>query len=134
MKFFTAALLLFAFHQDKAKSGIAVIDTGSSMTEPLPLGETPTSFKGDAVVTNGRISLVVAKNGSAAELRTGTVCRARLHLLGAGSDPVARLDRVGLLEYGKGGATLEISGKTPKGVSVTAKLRIKKGDITVEAQ
>src|SRR5437899_2802644 len=104
MKLFSIAILLFALPQDKSK-GIQVFDT-----EPLAMGETPPAFKGDAIVSNGRISLVVAKNGGAAELRSGATTRAKLRLVG-----VEKLDRVSLIEYGKGGATLEVGGKAAKG-------------------
>jgi hypothetical protein len=129
MKFLSIALLLFAFNQDRAKSGIAVYDTGTSATEPLTLGDAHAAFKGDAVVSNGRISLVVAKNGGAAELRSGTMARAKLSLTG-----VAKFDRVALVDYGKGGATLEVGGKNAKGAPVSAKFKLKKGDVAVEAQ
>jgi len=133
MKLFSIALLLFAFtsssskatedRQDKSK-GIQVSDSGS----PVAMGETPASFKGDAVVSNGRISLVVPKSGGAAELRSGETVRAKLRLVG-----VEKLDRIALVEHGKGGATLEIGGKGAKG-AVTARLKVKKGDVAVEAQ
>src|SRR4029450_9549147 len=82
MKLLTIALLLSAFAQDKPKSGIAVYDLGASATEPLALGETPAAFKGDALVSNGRISLAVPRNGSSAALPTGGVGRAKLSLIG----------------------------------------------------
>ena len=124
MKLLSIALLLSAFAQDKPKSGIAVYDLGASATEPIPVGETPAAFKGDAVASNGRITLVVPRNGAAAELRSGAVVRAKLSLSG-----VAVLDRVSLVEHGKGAATLEIGG-----AGVRARFRIKKGDVTVEVQ
>jgi hypothetical protein len=119
MQLLALALLLFSL-QDKPKAGIAVTDG----TEAVAPGETPASFKGDAAVSNGRITLVVPKNGGAAEIRGGTVTRAKLTLAG-----VEKFDRVALVEYGKGQATLEVSGK---GASV--RLKVKKGDVTVEAQ
>jgi hypothetical protein len=129
MKLLSIAVLVFAFNQDKAKSGIAVYDTGTSATEPLAQGDAHPAFKGDAVVSNGRISIVVPKNGGAAELRSGSIARAKLSLTG-----VAKLDRVALVDYGKGGATLEVGGKNAKGASVSARLKLKKGDVAVEAQ
>jgi hypothetical protein len=93
-------------------------------TETVAVGETPASFKGDAAVSNGRITLVVPKNGGTAEIRSGGVARAKLSLVG-----VEKFDRVALVEHGKGGATLEVASK---GASV--RLKVKKGDVTVEAQ
>ncbi len=123
MKLLSIALLLFAIPQDKAK-GIQVFDAGI----PVVPGETPASFKGEARVSNGRISLVVPKNGAAAEFRSETATRARLRLAG-----VETLDRVALVEHGRGAATLEIGGKGPRG-PVSARFKVKKGDITLEAQ
>ena len=130
MKLFAATLLLFAFtssfakatedRQDKPKAGLTVTDGA----ETVAMGETPASFKGEAAVSNGRISLVVAKNAASAELRSGSVTRAKLSLTG-----VAKLDKVALVEHGKGGATLEIGGK-----GISAKFKIKKGDVAVEVQ
>jgi hypothetical protein len=120
MKLLSIAFLLFASTQDKPKAGIAVSDGADAVA----LGETPAAFKGDAVVSNGRITLVVPKNGGIAELRTGALARAKLSLVG-----VAKFDRVALVEHGKGGATLEIAGK-----GAAVRLKVKKGDVTVEAQ
>lgn len=116
MNLLSFAFLLFA----QAKGGVSVTDSG----EAIALGEAHAAFKGEAVVSNGRLSLVVAKNGSTVDLRTGTVTRAKLSLTG-----VDKLDHVALIDYGKGGATLEVGGK-----GISAKLRVKKGDVTVEAQ
>src|SRR5262245_58252066 len=123
MKLLSLALLLF-FAQDKSRTGISVFDLGISDKEPIAIGDLPASFKGEAVLSNGRISLAVARNGSSAELRSGGVVRAKLSLPGVGT-----LERVALVEHGKGAATLEIGGPAAR-----ARCRIKKGDVTVEVQ
>jgi hypothetical protein len=123
------ALTLLSFAQEKARTGISVFDLGVSATEPIAPGETPGAFKGDAVVSNGRISLVVAKNGGSAELRSGAIARAAVSFPGVG-----RLDRVALVEHHKGEATLEVGGKGDKGSPVSVRFRIRKGDVAVEAQ
>ena len=123
MSLISVALLLLALPQDKPRTGIAVYDLGRSAVEPVASGDTPAAFQGDAVVTNGRISLVVARDGSSMELRSGNVARARLVLSGAGKP-----DRIALAEHGKGAATLLISG-----AGISARFRIKKGDVMVEA-
>lgn len=133
MSLLIIALLLSLPPQDKAKSGIAVYDAGQSATEPLKLGETPSAFKGDAIVSNGRISLRVPHGGATAELRSGALTRAVLRLLGPGGERVDRFDRVAVLEYGKGGATLEIAGKTSKGAPASVRLQVKKGEVGVQA-
>jgi len=43
------------------------------------------------------------------------------------------MDHVAVLESGKGGVVLEVGGKGPKG-AVLARLKLKKGDVTVEVQ
>jgi hypothetical protein len=122
MNLLAIALVLFST-QDQPK-GIAILDG----TAPVTLGETHGAFKGDATLSNGRLTLVIPKDGGAAELRSGGTVRAKLRLVG-----VDRFDRVAVAESGKGGATLEIGGKGPKG-TVAAKLRVKKGDVGVEVQ
>src|SRR5579859_909662 len=119
-----AALLSVTSFQEPAKSGIQVSDGADA----VKLGDTPASFKSDASVSNGRITLVVPKSGTGAELRVGAATRAVLHLSG-----VAKLDHVAIVESGKGSATLEIGGKGPKGAA-SARLKVKKGDVTVEVQ
>ncbi|HUR38085.1 MAG TPA: hypothetical protein VM222_01275, partial [Planctomycetota bacterium] len=120
MSLLSIALFLLVSAQEPAKSGIQVSDGGES----LKVGETPGAFKDDAVLSNGRISLVVPKGGAAAEIRVGTSTRAVLRLSG-----VATLDRVAVAEYGKGSATLVIGNTL-----VSATLKLKKGDVTVEVQ
>jgi len=119
MTLLTAAFVLFTALQDPSK-GIQISD-GADLVKP---GETPAAFKGDAALSNGRLTLVIPKSGSGAEIRVGNATRAVLHLGG-----VARIDHVAVAEYGKGGATLEIGN-----AKVRAKLRVKKGDVTVEVQ
>jgi hypothetical protein len=119
MTLLTAAVALLLCFQEPAK-GIQVSDGA----DVVKMGETPAAFKGDAVLSNGRISLVIPKSGSGAEIRVGSATRAVLHLSG-----VAKMDHVAVTDYGKGGATLEVGD-----AKVRAKLKIKKGDITVEVQ
>src|SRR5581483_1490737 len=109
MQLLAIAVLLFACAQDKPKPGLSITDGG----DPVAIGETLAAFKGEAVVSNGRLSLVVPKGASAVELRVGSLARAKLSLSG-----VDRLDKVALTDSGKGGATIEVGGK-----SVSAKLR-----------
>jgi hypothetical protein len=124
MNLLALAFLLFTSPQEPARTGIQLSDGADS----IKLGDTPGTFKGDAVLSNGRISLVVPKSGAGAEIRVGSATRAVLHLSG-----VAKLDHVAVLEYAKGSATLEVGGKGPKG-AVLARLKVKKGDVTIEIQ
>jgi len=119
MTLLATAFILLASLQEPAK-GIQISDG----LDVVKLGETPASFKGDATLSNGRMSLVIPKSGSGAEIRVGGATRAVLHLGG-----VAKIDHVAVADYGKGGATLEIGNE-----KVRAKLKVKKGDVTVEVQ
>jgi hypothetical protein len=119
MTLLSAAVALLLSLQEPAK-GIQISDGA----DVVKMGDTPAAFKGDATLSNGRISLVIPKSGSGAEIRVGAATRAVLHMSG-----VAKIDRVAVTEYGKGGATLEIGN-----AKVRAKLKVKKGDVTVEVQ
>jgi hypothetical protein len=131
MKLMLPLLVLAALApQDaKTKGGLSVWDTGKASAAPLKLdardGWTaltdPADFKGDAVVSNGRITAVFRKESGAVEL--GPV---RFLLAGA-----TKLVRAKLIENGKASATVEATYKTAKG-EATAKFRVKRGEVAVE--
>ena len=146
-----AALLLAlpAAAQD-APAGIAAWDSVRPSADPLApealaakagwtaiaRDQTVASFKGDAVVTNGRILAVARAQGQGLDVYSvtpeKTQLRARIALLGAGAAAPARLDRAALTENGRGGASLEVAWKTSKGAELSAKFRLKRGDVSVE--
>jgi hypothetical protein len=147
--FFLLALPASAFPQEGKARGLAAWDTGKASAEALApaalaarqgwtaLEKDTPLIKGDAVLTNGRITAVVRRNGQAelyALPEGGAVQRTRVMLLGAGGDPVARFDKLALAEVAKGALTLEVAGKTSKGAAVAAKLRLKKGDPALETE
>ena len=113
----------------QAKSGLGAWDTGKASSTPLSLevrtGWTPVeeagAFKGDAVLTNGRVTAVFRRESGAVEM--GPV---RFLLAGA-----TRLAKATLTENGKTSATIEATWKTPKG-DATAKFRLKRGEVSVE--
>ncbi len=139
------ALLMALVTQDPA-----AWDTGQASAAPLSpeqveaktgwtviaRDQAQAAFKGDAVVSNGRILAVARKQGGGVEVYSlaagNAVSRARLVLQGPGGDASARLERAALTENGKGGAVLEVSYKSSKGVALTAKFRLKRGDVSVE--
>ena len=112
-----------------AQSGISAWDTGKASPGPLNLesrgGWTALAegadVKGDAVVTNGRITAVFRRESGAVEM--GPV---RLLLAGA-----TKLIRAKVVEAGRRRRPLEATYKTSKG-DATAKFRIKRGDVSVE--
>ena len=136
----------------RSRAAIAAWDTAKPSAEALapsalaeksgwisvPLQKTVESFKGDAVLSNGRILIVARKQDMAVEVYSfgpeGAVARARLLLHAASGEPAANLDRVSLVENAKGAGCLEVFYKTAKGAGITAKFRIKKGDVFVQAE
>jgi hypothetical protein len=142
-----AFLALPALGQDaKPRSGFVVWDTGTSSASPLSLAdksawkELPAdadgaTFKGDAVMTNGKVTVVVRKQAPIAELYAAPPApRARFALLSAAGDVLSRIERVALVEQAKGSIALDVSGRTEKGAEVAAKLRLKRGDIAIETE
>src|SRR6185295_11296410 len=121
-------LLLLGF-APQAKGGVSAWDTGASSAAPLNLEarngwkelSEPADFKGDAVVSNGRITVVFRKESGAVEM--GPV---RFLLAGA-----TKLVRAKLTETGKASATIEATYKTAKG-DATARFLVKRGDAAVE--
>jgi hypothetical protein len=136
----------------RSTTGIAVWDTGRPAAEALapaalagtndwtiiPLGKTGDRFKGDAVLSNGRIVAVLRKQASAVEVQTvklgGTPVRLKLRLLTAKGEPAARLERVAVVENTRGAACLEATFQTANGTGVAGKFRIKRGDVSVQAE
>jgi hypothetical protein len=135
----------------KGRAAIAAWDTGSSQAEPLVPSATarqgwariadqekPAAFKGDAVMTNGRVLAVIRKRGPGVELyaEAAEVATARLKLLllTPNGDVADRLDRVALVENTKAAACLEASYKSAKGTAVTAKFRVKRGEVAVQVE
>src|SRR5258707_403834 len=113
----------------QAKSGLSAWDTGKSSTTPINLEartgwtvvEEAAAFRGDAVLSNGRVSAVFRRESGAVEL--GPV---RVLLAGA-----TRLAKATLTENGKTSATIEATWKTSKG-DATAKVPLKRGEVAVE--
>src|SRR5207302_4506854 len=99
----------------------------------IPPGERADSFKGDAILSNGRIVAVLRSQDSAVDVHAVTkgraVPRLRLRLLTAAGEPAARLERVAVVENTRGSAALEATYATANGAQVTARFRIKRGDV-----
>jgi hypothetical protein len=135
--------------ESKPRPALAVWDTGKESDQPLAptdlagkagwtqvsVNETLAAFKGDAVMTNGRVLAVVRKRGTAVEVYAdGAADRFQLLLVSPEGDPAARQDHVSLVENTKGAAALEVSYQTAKKAAVTANFRVKKGDTSLETQ
>jgi hypothetical protein len=129
-----------------------VWDTGQASAEPLapselikkegwleiPTQETRSLFQGDAVMTNGRILAVQRKKSSATEVysvgATGAVARLQLILLAADGQAGVRLDHVALLENSKAAACMEVSCRTASGSPIAAKLRLRRGEVSLATE
>ncbi len=136
----------------RPRTGITVWDTSRPSAEALPpatlagkddwiaipLEATADSFKGDAVLNNGRIVAVLRQRDSAVEVHAvkpgGAVARLRLRLLTAAGEPAVRLERMALVEHTRGSACLEATFKTANGSEVAGRFRIKRGDVSVQAE
>src|SRR5437773_1736197 len=60
--------------------------------------------------------------------------RLRLRLQTAAGEPAERLERLALVENSRGGACLEASFRTAKGAEVAGKFRLKRGDVSLQAE
>lgn len=134
------------------RAGITVWDTG----QPSPTALTPAAlagknawttltpdqknaaFKGDAVLSNGRILLVLRQQDSALAVHAvrpdGAVARVRLRVLTEQGEPATQLQRMALVEHGKASACLEASFKTASGTEVAGRFRLKRGEVTVQVE
>ncbi len=129
MKVLLAILALVLGPQDPPRAGIAVSDSGQPVARDTMLE----AFKGDAAVSNGRIKATVRKDG-AIELGDGAAIHARIALLAAGGEPAVKFEKIALAENARAGATLDVSGKTAKGEVLSAKIRMKLGEVALEFQ
>jgi hypothetical protein len=146
---------LFAAAQSpaaKPRSAITVWDTGQPSAQALAsaaLTDTQTwttiaapqkaeMFRGDAVLTNGKVLAVLRQRGSTAEVYAvgakGAVARLRLQLLAADGTPAERLERLALVENTRGAACVEADYQTAKGATISARFRLKRGDIAVQVE
>src|SRR5207302_661831 len=101
----------------------------------IPSDKTADSFRGDAVLSNGRIVAVLRKQDAAVEVHAvkpdGAVARLRLRLQTAAGEPAERLERLALVENTRGGACLEASFRTAKGGELAGKFRLRRGDVSL---
>jgi len=136
----------------KPKLGLTVWDTGKPAGAALAptalagknewtaiaVDKTADSFQGDAVLSNGRIVVVLRQQDSAVEVHAlnpeGAISRLRLRLQTSTGEPAVRLERMALVENTRGGACLEATFKTAKGVAVAGKFRIKRGEVAIQTE
>src|SRR3954470_16580733 len=131
------ALALVVLLVPPARAGLELWDTGKPSAEPLPLsaleaksGWTKVSdagaIKGDAVLSNGRLTVVVRRAGSA-DLYSPAAARARVFLQTADGKTLPKFDKISVTENSKGAIAIEVAGP-----SAAATLKLKKGDPALE--
>src|SRR5947209_515998 len=136
----------------RPRTGITVWDTRQPSSQTLtpsaladkdgwtrmPAGKTAGRFEGDAVMTNGRVLAVLRQRDPAVEVYAqgprGPVMRARLLIQAPGGEWAHRLDGVKLVENSRGAACLEAHWKSAGGGGITARFRVRRGDVTVQAE
>ena len=125
-----------------ARAGLEIWDTGKASAEPLALSALESKagwtkaaesgpIRGDAVLSNGRMTVVIRKSG-AAELYSPAAARARVILEGADGEAVSSLDKITVTETANGAVAIQIVGPA-KGGTATATLQLKKGNPALEA-
>jgi len=131
------ALMLALVLSPLTRPGLEIWDTGKPSAEPLApaaleakAGWTKVAdagvVKGDAVLTNGRLTAVLRRNGGTDVYGAGAA-RARVVLQGANGSSITKLDRIAVTELSKGAIAVEIQGG-----GATATLKLKKGDPALE--
>jgi hypothetical protein len=104
----------------------------------IPSGKTADTFRGDAVLSNGRIVAVLRQRDTTLEIHAlkpaEVVSRVRLRLLADSGEPVVRVQRLALVENGKASVCLEATFTTAKGAAVAGKFRLKRGEVTVQVE
>ncbi|MDP7015818.1 MAG: hypothetical protein QGG36_08465, partial [Pirellulaceae bacterium] len=137
--------------QVKARTAIAVWDTGRPAAAALapaaiagendwsriPLGKPADSFQGDAILSNGRIAVVLRKLDRAVEVYSlkpsGAVARLRLQLLSA-TEAADRLEQIALVERNRSSARLEVTFRTAEGAKIVSRFRLKRGEVAVQVE
>jgi hypothetical protein len=148
-----AAVILLALSAQalaqQPKPALAAWDTGRPSAEPIPhvafmaqqgwtaLEKLTPAIKGDAVISNGRLTAVVRRRGSielyaASERRV--VQRAKVTLITGGGDAIAKIDNLALVELTKSAIAVEVGGQTSKDVPASVTLRLKKGSPALETR
>jgi hypothetical protein len=131
------AVALFLALASPSRAGLEIWDTGKPSAEPLAPAalEARTGWtkiadggavKGDAVLTNGRLTAVIRRNGGT-DLYGSGASRARAILQAASGELITKLDRIAVTEISKGAIAVEI-----RGGAATATLKLKKGEPALE--
>jgi hypothetical protein len=128
-------------------SGLGIWDTGQTSAQALPaqalrdrkgwtaaaLGQTGSSFQGDAVISNGRITAVARKGDAAVDVYAGGPRRLQLRVMGPGGQAASRVKRVTIAENSRAAACVQLAYRTAEGAEIEAKFRLRRGGVALEA-
>ena len=131
---------------EAAAVGVRLFDTGSASAQPLaaealakrpgwtqgPEDETGHRFKGDAVMMNNRLAVVLRKRGRGAEAYSNGARRA--HLTPFGSARAAKLVGLKIAENGSGGASIDARFAAPTGSDMTIRYALGMGQAFVATE
>lgn len=136
-----------AFAGEPAPRGIMAWDTVeaapallrlSGKSAWIQLGASAEAFKGDAVISNGRLAAVLRRKDAAVDLHSvkadGSIARIRVRLQSATGEPAVSVENIALIDNSKTSVTLEAKFKTAKGAALAAKYRLKKGDVALQVE
>jgi len=141
-------LLVYAPHRAQAAS-VSVLDTGAASADPLapnivserkgwaavPEGEAAHKFKGDAVLSNERLTIVLRPNGPGAEVYAhgpkGPSLRA---VLAPASDAAARIASVAVGKIAADAAGLDATFQTPDGKTLAVRFELTAGQVFVKTE
>ena len=102
----------------------------------LPEDKINHKFKGDAVLANGKLAVVLRRKGRGAEVYAvgpkGFTMRAEL--VGSGKAPATALSSVRIIENNPGSVALDATFKTAKGGPITIGYELKLGQVFVQTQ
>ena len=136
--------------QAEEPTSAQVLDTGSRSPAALapetvskreqwttvPEDTTDHAFKGDLVLWNGKLAIVLRQGGRGAEIYTvGTRPAAmRAELVAVGSEPSTAFSSVKIVENNAGSVAVDATFKTAKGEPLTIGLELKAGQVFVQTQ
>jgi hypothetical protein len=131
-------------------TSVQIFDTGTATSTPitsevlskrdgwtvLPEDKTEHTFKGDAVVSNGKLAVVLRQKGRGAEVYSvgAKGLTSRAELVAASDAPAVALSSVKITENSPSGAAVDATFKTSTGGSLTLGFELKPGEVFVQTQ
>lgn len=139
-----------AARQEELAAGVRLFDTGVSSSAPLPgeafsrrsgWAQVPEEradhrFRGDAVIVNDRLAVVLRQGGPGVEVYSSLTENAALRavLAPAGAPPDARLASLATIENGPGEVIVEAGFQSPDGKAFGLRYALEMGQVFVRAE